>query len=227
MNCRQLARFATTYPPATVAAIQAAAAAIGYPFPSEYVALLRCSDGLEPQTERYSISVFSTSDLPDMNRAYGVQDELPAFLCIGLDGGGRGIFLSCTDTPGAVYVCGMGALAPEELRQIAPDLSSWISVGFALNDPPPSRHPRAIDVYLVSKPSGGLKSVYRLAQTLNLAIPVSELRRILDHLPYRLLHAVPYLPYAWKCAEINASESCLVAYEADTIEQPIVLQTLQ
>ena len=141
INCIYLAQVATIYPPATEPNIRAAERAFTFTFPSDYIALLRCSNGLEPHTQHYDISLFGTLQLAEMNAVYQVRRYLPQFCCIGLDGGGRGIVLDCDDKIGAVYLCGMGALMREELRLIAKDLTEWIQNGFDLKDPPEPDYP--------------------------------------------------------------------------------------
>lgn len=202
--------------------------AVQHTFPPDYVALLQCTNGFGPYTEHYDIALFRTHDLAEMNVAYEVHQYVPTLLFIGLDGGGRGIFLDRTSEAGAVYRCGMGALDLSETVFLAPSLAAWIDSHFDLKDPPspPSVvHPDAIDVYLVRAPRDGLKGLFRLRQALDLALPPSLMRTVLGHLPYRILHAVPYLPYSWQCTEQQRQDDCLYLCEVDQPDQPMPFPT--
>lgn len=224
IDCEALVQLGTTYPPATWAEIHRAEAEVQHIFPPLYVELLRCSNGFEPMTERYGISLFPTNQLAEMNEAYSVSEFAPTLLFIGLDGGGRGIFLDRMSAVGAVYRCGMGNLDVSESTLIAPNLEAWIASGFDLKDPPRVVHPERIDVYLVRPPSDRVRGLFRLREALNLSVTPREFRGLLQQLPYRILHAVPYLPYIWMCAREQQQDDCLYACEVDHFDQPIPFQ---
>ncbi|MDB5385047.1 MAG: hypothetical protein JWM11_693 [Planctomycetaceae bacterium] len=211
----QLEGIAKLYPPASDDAIRAAEAELGFSLPAAYAELLRCSDGLEPYTEGCAICLFPADELAKMNRTYEVQDFLPSMLFIGLDGGGRGIFLPHAENPSPVYETGMGALFTDHLRKIAPDLQSWIDSGFDMQDPPEVEYPEKIDIYLAKVPAGGLKTLLRFRQELNLSIPIAELRSVLADVPFRLLQKVPYYPFSVKCKKLNVGDPCLEFHESE------------
>jgi len=224
IDFESLAQVGTVHPPADADEIQAAEAATGHRFPAEYGALLSGSNGLEPHAglaARYAISLFPAGELAEMNTAYQVPNNLPGFLFIGLDGGGRGLFLDCAGKPGALYLCEMGAQSPDFLRPLAPNLEAWIAGGFDLGDPPPETHPERIDVYLIRTPRDGLKGLPPLLRLLDLTLPAREYRTVLGQLPYRLRHAAPWLPYSWRCAEHNEADPCLGVTEVDRPDQAV------
>jgi SMI1/KNR4 family protein SUKH-1 len=217
----RIAQSGTTYPPAGTVEIRAAEAAIGLTFPPEYAELLRCSNGLEPRTERYAIALFRAEELGVMNEAYEVRQYLPGFLLIGTDGRGQGIFLDCNREPGRIYLAETGALGSVEPRLIASSLGEWIAGGFDLGDLVRSEPPEWVDIFLVRPPNDGLRGLARILEMLDQTLPVSRYRDVLSQVPYRLARGVSYLRYGWRCAEYNLNDPCLGAFEVDRPDRPV------
>ncbi len=211
---------------ATREEIDQAETELGLTLPSEYRALLAESNGLRPQgghTDRYDLALFAAAELAEMNTAYEVPDYLPGHLLIGLDGGGRGIFLDTAAEPSPVYLCEMGALFPDDLRRLADSLEAWMRTGWDLGDPEPTRHPERIDIYLLRPPAAGMKALVRILKLLDQNVSMSEYRKILASTPYRLVRNVTYMPYSWRCAEFNQEDPCLGAFEVDRPDCPVAI----
>lgn len=133
-----LSAYARLNGPAAPERLRGAEVETGCAFPGEYIDLLRFTDGLEVtvNADRYAIGLLGVDELSEMNEAYQVARYLPHRLLIGLDGGGRGLFLDCSPTErnGAVSLCEMGALFEEEVRPIAASLAAWVRNRFDLKD---------------------------------------------------------------------------------------------
>lgn len=109
----------TLHPPATDAAINAAEDASS-PFPPEYRALLRLTNGL------YSdgcLVLYATEDLATRNQDYEVPTYLPDYLMIGDDSGGQAILI---DRSGALYEVGMGVMDADWLEPSAASLADLL-----------------------------------------------------------------------------------------------------
>lgn len=220
---KRLAVVADLHEPAGEDPIRAAERSLALVFPDEYVELLLLTDGLEPTVNRghYDIGLFHVHELVEYGEAYEVARYLPGYLFIGLDGGGRGLFLRCGGQRSPVFLCGMGALDESELRELAPNLGSWIENDFDLGDPPQVELPERVDIFLLRPPKGGARGLLRICKRLRLTVPISKLRDILASLPHRLCHDVPFLPYARYAKEINEQDPCLEVVVVDHPEQPV------
>jgi hypothetical protein len=229
INCEKLAQIATTNAPATREEIEQAQQVLGGGFPREYVELLQCSNGLMvPQVA--SLILYSTEEIEERNVTYAVQTYAPSWLLIGDDGGGQGIFLDRADLHSAVYWLGLGVGDPSHAVLLAPTLAEWIESGFDLKEPAEDSYPKVVDVWLVRVPADGAKALLRLKQELALTTSIGELYRGLEHLPYRLLRAVPFWKYAILCARYNIMDACLGLFMVDRpdcpVENPLVGQAL-
>jgi hypothetical protein len=223
----RLAEIAHVHEPATESSIRAVALAIGLRFPDEYVELLLRTDGLEPtiNTDRYAIALFPVGELVELAESYEVHTYLPGHLFIGLDGGGRGFFLRSGSKRSPVFLCETGALDESELREVAPTLLAWIARDFDLGDPPESKRPDRVDLYLLQVPTDGVRGLLKICKHLQLTVPVSQLRGILAEVPYRLCHDVPYLPYIRYATEINRREACVGVFHVGRPDLPVIDST--
>ncbi len=163
-DSQRLSEIADLHAPATEGSIRDVEQSLGLAFPDEYVALMRCTDGLEPtiNADQYAIGLFHVRELVEYQEAYEVAEYLPGYLFIGLDGGGRGLFLKCACNRSPVLICGTGALDPSELREVAHDLDSWIRNSFDLGDPPEVERPERVDIYLLRQPADGVRGLLKL-----------------------------------------------------------------
>lgn len=110
----------TLHPPATDTAINAAEDASSIPFPPEYRALLRLTNGL------YSdgcLVLYAAEDLATRNQDYEVPTYLPDYLMIGDDSGGQAILI---DRSGALYEVGMGVMDADWLEPSAASLADLL-----------------------------------------------------------------------------------------------------
>ncbi|MCE7989392.1 MAG: SMI1/KNR4 family protein [Caldilinea sp. CFX5] len=133
INRDYLAQFGELGLPATDEQIAQVEAAVGYVFPSEYRDSLQMANGIV-FTGIESLILYATDEIEERNLTYEVKDYLTGWLLIGDDGGGRGILLDCEETPGAVYLVGLGALFREDARCLAATFDEWVSHGFKLDD---------------------------------------------------------------------------------------------
>ena len=110
----------TLHPPATDTTINAAEDASNIPFPPEYRALLRLTNGL------YSdgcLVLYAAEDLTTRNQDYEVPTYLPDYLMIGDDSGGQAILI---DRSGALYEVGMGVMDADWLEPSAASLADLL-----------------------------------------------------------------------------------------------------
>jgi len=132
IDCMELSKVVEMQESASDEAIAHTQAMIGCLFPSPYVELLKCSDGFSVP-DVVNLHVYSTSGLPERNTTYEVATYLPGWLLIGSDGGGRGIFLNCTDQEGAIYIVGLGSMLRSDMVLLASNAAEWVTRGFSLD----------------------------------------------------------------------------------------------
>ncbi len=76
-------------------------------------------------------TLYGLDELVERNRTYEVQRYLPGYLLIGDNSGGGGILLSADGSgDSAIYTCGLGALAPDELAVLAMSVAHWRTLGW-------------------------------------------------------------------------------------------------
>jgi hypothetical protein len=130
--------------------------------PPQYLAFLREANGVELGVHDEGgdcLCLWSATEVPERNAAYGIQSWLPDTFAIGSDGGDDAILF---DMSGAaepeswpVIRVGLGALDREEFLVQAPSFAVWAALEFRLvaSQPPafdlPSSEDRAKDVDLV------------------------------------------------------------------------------
>src|SRR5688572_6123841 len=124
----------TSAEPASDEAIAAAQVALGCNFPSEYIELLRCSNGIAASGDTSSLILYSVDEIQERNETYRVQQQSPALLMIGDDGGGRGILLEHGTSSSPIYLIGMGSLAIEDAKILAANLEDWLRENLPLDN---------------------------------------------------------------------------------------------
>lgn len=110
----------TLHPPAAEAAIDAAEDASTIPFPPDYRALLRITNGLHSNG---CLALYSAEDLATRNHDYEVPTCLPDYLMIGDDSGGQAILI---DRSGVLYEVGMGVMDADWLEPSAASLADLL-----------------------------------------------------------------------------------------------------
>lgn len=110
----------TLNPPAAETAIDAAERAATIPFPSEYRALLRLTNGLHSDG---CLVLYTAGDLITRNHDYEVPTCLPDYLMIGDDSGGQAILI---DRSGALFEVGMGVMDADWLEPAATSLADLL-----------------------------------------------------------------------------------------------------
>ena len=108
-------------PPATSAAVTAANAQVGYPFPEDYLSFLALSNGLSTEGR---LMLLAAGDVADRNRDYEVQEYLPGYVMIGDDGGGVALLMK--DQERTVFEVGMGSMDEETMQQSADSLEQLL-----------------------------------------------------------------------------------------------------
>jgi hypothetical protein len=214
-HLQDLAEFAK---PATSEEIYSTQAILEKLFPSEYIQLLECSNGISLKTGR----LYSTDDLVERNSTYEVAIYAPSFVLIGDDGGGYGIYIESSPLESSqVYLIYLGSGVIEDAHILANSLNDWLHKGFALKHSTPSPYPTYVDVYLIKPPANGPKDLLLIKGLLNLQTSIGSLYRSLANTPYRLLRSVPFGKYAKICAEYNQKDNCLGLYEVDKTDSPL------
>lgn len=131
MNCAELSQVAEIQAPASEEAIAQVQEDVGSVLPTSYIDLLRCSNGFSvPSVE--SLIIYAVDEINEMNETNEVRSYLPGWVLIGDDGGGRGIFLDCTDEGGTIYLVGLGSMLRSDARLLASNVIEWIKKGFTL-----------------------------------------------------------------------------------------------
>ncbi len=185
--------------------------------------MLRCSNGLTAQWDVSGLILYATTELGERNATYEVAIYAHTLLMIGDDGGSKGVMLDRTDPEGQLYLLGMGSMAREDAEVLASSFAEWVASGFDLGRDSKADKPELIDVYLTRPPRDGLRTLMRLRRELDLSITPADPREVLTAVPYRLLRAVPYPPYGWRCAHLNIDDPCLGLSLVDQPDQEISL----
>lgn len=133
INYETLTHIAQLNSPAPEEAIQAAQDALGFPFPSTYIALLRYSNGLTAHWDISSFTLYGVDDVAERNSTYEVAVYAPTLLMIGDDGGGQAILIDRAIDDPPVYIVGMGSMVLEDADLLAPHFTIWIMRGLNLS----------------------------------------------------------------------------------------------
>lgn len=100
--------------------------------PAGYPALAaewRLAEGDAALTELTTL--YGLAEVVECNRSYEIQRYLPGYLLIGNDSGGQGVLLHADGSgDSAIYRCGLGALAPDELAVLAMSVAHWRALGW-------------------------------------------------------------------------------------------------
>ena len=76
--------------------------------------------------------LYGREDLAERNTTFEVANYVPGYLLVGDDSGGRGVLVSCAQPAHPVHICGLGALALEELTPLSDSLRLWAESGCPL-----------------------------------------------------------------------------------------------
>lgn len=146
-------------PPATDGAVATLQRWLGRDLPPQYLAFLREANGVELGVHDEGgdcLRLWSATEVPERNAAYGIQRWLPDTFAIGSDGGDDAILFDMSAATGpegwSVVRVGLGALDREEFVVQAPSFAEWAAREFRLVSagPPafdlPSDEDRAKDV---------------------------------------------------------------------------------
>lgn len=107
-------------------------AALGHRLPSELREILLMSDGLHGFISDHVLQIWSVDDNLEFNRANKVQEDCPAFLMFGSDGGGETYTLDYRTTPPSVVLVGAVGFDYESAIPIGADFISFLD---RLKDP--------------------------------------------------------------------------------------------
>lgn len=110
-------------PPASAEQIDALAAALGLTLPDEYRALLAEANGVQASL----VQLYPAEVVPERNETYEVAQYSPGYFVIGSVNSSP-VLLRAGATS-AVYENGWGAMSAIAMRELAPNLESWIAAG--------------------------------------------------------------------------------------------------
>jgi hypothetical protein len=145
---------------------------------------------------------------------------------IGDNGGGEGIFIRFGDDESPVYLIGLGTMQIEDGTLLSTTVQGWVEKHFPLRQKNNHTYPNIVDVYLTSLPSGGVHELLRLKHILNINMAIMELRKGVEHLPFRLLRAVPFWKYVKLVLLYDSRNTCLALLPVDKTDHSIPLPSL-
>lgn len=217
MNVERIPGLINRFSPATDEQVAALGQSLGLLLPTEYVDLLRTANGILADL----VCFYSAEEVPERNQTYQVAKYAPGYILIG----------SANDFPlliragesSAVLEADWGAMTQDCMSEIAPSLAAWIEAGCPLRDADSPEPPEHVDVYLIRAPKGGIRRLREVCAHLNLSIPLTKVKEILEQIPHRLCHDVPYLPWARLVAETSKSDPCLGVFAVDSPDEPVSL----
>lgn len=162
-----------------------------------------------------SINIYGYEIALERNRDYEIAHYVPAYILIGDDGGGQGIFLKRGDESCQVYYLGLGALDPDDFNSTGCNFIDWIIADPSLEeDTPPTVF---YDVVVDRQPTDVIKFIMAARKELKLTTGISEMKAHLQHLPYRLLHQVTMAKWEKTVIALNERFDCLNFHIANPI----------
>jgi hypothetical protein len=171
--------------------------------PEGYQHLLSQSDGIELAS---GALIYGSQELVERNQTYQVSAYMPAHVAIGDDGGGQ-MFLLRYGVASPVLRIDMGAIGSLAPDTIAKSIEDWIDQGCPVKTPAELREPKrpsVADVLLDAIPEGKLANLLVLKEELDLNLSITELKKLVSHLPAPLLNDAPYAWSLAKCERLNS-----------------------
>lgn len=96
---------------------------LGYSLPPLLIALLRVCNGfmLDDGTK-----LFPTDEIVERNVTLEVREYMPGYVAFADDSGDQAYILCLDPQNSRVYQVGVGVMMEDELKEVAPDLASWL-----------------------------------------------------------------------------------------------------
>ena len=125
MNIYSLTNIVTIAPPASDAEISDLEGRLNFQIPPEYNDLLRVANGFELTS---GLVIYFSVDVAERNNTFAIMEQLPGYVAVGDDSGGKSIVIR-VDGSGGVFTVDHGAVFPDELETVGLSLSYWVDRG--------------------------------------------------------------------------------------------------
>jgi hypothetical protein len=189
---------------------------LGIKVPREYRNLLMEANGVLANI----VTIYPAEIVPERNETHEVAKYMPGYFIIG--DMGFPLLLRAGEAKSPIFKSAWGAL--DAVRELAPSLEAWIKQGCLDGEPDDPEYPDEVDIYLLRAPVNGIQGLRRILIALDMNIPVSELRAMIQRAPCRLVRAARYFPYVLNAHRVNQVEQCLGWYMVDNSVAPISLR---
>lgn len=193
--------------PADSLEIQEIENSMGITLPNTYKQLLTYANG-------FSISgglvIYGTDDLLERNETWEVKRYAEGYIAIGDDGEGNVFLISLNSKESEIFIVDAGYMNPRQATVITTNLIEWVNSGCIVKDNIVlSEIPNTCNIVLVKQPSGGLKELLRIKQSLGIDISTAEILKGSKNLPFILVENFPYGKAKKTIEKIGDISKCL------------------